>query len=122
MHLSSNADVDSEAPIECPVTHPYAFELGKSCCKTKYEDDPENQGDRFSNYTCSNSFVYATAPQCDATCDGSELSIYSNCCEDDAVLECPDGNLCIDGNENKGIFTWHYTPLLPLISRFTLFT
>ena len=52
--------------------------------------------------TCDGFFRH---PHCDSTCDGLELSIYSNCCENGAFYPCDDGNLCINGNTNKGIFS-----------------
>ena len=57
-------------------------------------------------FTCSGFFRH---PHCgsdgktDSTCDGGELTKYSNCCENGAFYRCDDGNLCVDGNENKGI-------------------
>ena len=62
------------------------------------EDSDGGQG-----FTCPSDFF--RHPHCDSTCDGGELSIYSNCCENGAFYRCDDGNLCINGNENKGIFS-----------------
>ena len=84
----------AETPIECPLTHPYVFKQGRNCCKTNKEGthiDGEN------GINCN-----ARHPHCDVTCDGSDISIYSNCCENEAFVRCPDGKLCENGNENKG--------------------
>lgn len=72
---------ESETPIECPATNPYSFKQGRACCKNKKED----VGD-------------CNSRPCDSTCDGGDLSIASNCCENGASLPCPDGKLCIDGD------------------------
>ena len=53
---------------------------GRACCKTKKED-----------------VANCTSRPCDSDCDGGDLSIVSNCCENDASIPCPDGKLCIDG-------------------------
>ena len=67
---------------ECPVTHPFVFNHGKHCCKANMEDVHSGEYNR--------------------TCDGSELSIYSSCCKDEAHVRCTDGKLCKDGNVNGG--------------------
>ena len=89
-----------DPPIECPATNPYAFKQGRQCCKTKKEDTGPGQG--FScHYDRSSPFLRAIMtrhPHCDSSCDGGALSVYSNCCEDGAFVDCPDGKLCIDGN------------------------
>ena len=76
-----------EMPIKCPATHPYAFKQGRNCCKTRKEDD-HNSPPRFVRH-----------PHRDETCDGGELSIYSNCCENEAFIRCSDGKLCIDSDD-----------------------
>ena len=79
------------------MTHPYAFKQGRNCCKTKKEDN------HVANLpVCSSTSPFFRHPHCDSTCDGSELSLYSNCCEDGAFLRCPDGKLCNDGNIEGG--------------------
>ena len=90
----------------CPLTHPYAFKQGRNCCKTKKEDSHPN-----SDYSCAPGSSLFYHPHCDSTCDGSELSLYSNCCEDGAFLRCPDGKLCDDGNVEGGI--WRHYSFVP---------
>ena len=85
---------ETTTPIECPVNYPFVFKQGRNCCKTNKEDTATGQG-----FTCNGFFRH---PHCDSTCDGGPLSMYSNCCENGAFLRCPEGKLCIDGNENKG--------------------
>ena len=80
--------VETTTPIECPVNYPYVFKQGRNCCKTNKEDDQT---------------TFFRHPHPDSTCDGGELSVYSNCCEDGAFFRCPDGNLCIN-RKNKGSF------------------
>ena len=53
-------------------------------------------------FTCPDTGFFRH-PHCDSTCDGGELTIFSNCCENGAFYRCDDGNLCINGNENKGV-------------------
>ena len=88
-----------ETPTKCPLTHPYAFKQGRNCCKTNMED---THIDGQNGISCN-----ARHPHCDSTCNGSELSLYSNCCEDGAFVRCPDGKLCENGNENMGEFKKH---------------
>ena len=88
--------IESSTTIQCPVNYPFAFGGGKQCCKTQKEDTKESQG-----FDCS---VFLRHPHCDSTCDGGDLTIYSNCCENAAYFECPEGRLCINGNEEYGIF------------------
>ena len=89
---------ESETPNECPLTHPYAFKQGRNCCKTNKEDEHPN-----GEYACTTrgSSLFRH-PHCDSTCDGGEISIYSNCCENGAFVRCTDGKFCTNGNENKG--------------------
>ena len=51
----------------CPISHPYVFESGKSCCQTNYEDSKTGQGEQ---------------------CDGSVLNRESTCCKGER-LRCP---------------------------------
>ena len=76
--------LEPQTPVECPATNPYSFKQGRACCKTKREDVGNLCSSRRAN--------------CDSSCDGSVLSIFSNCCENGAFLPCPDGKLCIDGD------------------------
>ena len=87
--------IETEPPIECPSTNPYAFKQGRNCCKTKKEDDHHMKKKRRSDLSPRH-------PHYDSSCDGGDLSITSNCCENGAVVVCPDGKLCIDRNENGG--------------------
>ena len=89
---------ETPTTIKCPVTHPYVFNKGRDCCKTNVEGTDGG----IEGVTCDGFFRH---PHCDSTCDGLELSIYSNCCENGAFYPCDDGNLCINGNTNKGIFS-----------------
>ena len=63
----------------CPVTHPYAFSNGRECCKTQLEE----------NGVARSLYAQSRHPHNDATCDGSVLSIDSNCCENGAMIRCP---------------------------------
>ena len=85
---------DTKESIECPVTHPYAFKQGRNCCKTNKEDAHPND-----QFECNSFFRH---PHCDVTCDGSDISIHSNCCENEAFVRCAEGKFCINGNENGG--------------------
>ena len=81
---------ESETPNECPVTHPYAFKQGRNCCKYDTEDDHTS---------------FFRHPHPDSTCNGGNISIYSNCCKDAAFVRCTDGRFCTNGNENGGEFS-----------------
>ena len=81
-------------PIKCPVTHPYVFKQGRNCCKTNVEDSDGGEG-----FTCSSDFF--RHPHCDSTCDGGELSINSNCCQNGPFYRCDDGNNICDGDDNN---------------------
>ena len=90
----------------CPLTHPYAFKQGRNCCKTKMEDNHQTNS-QYAPFCAPQSSSHQSRqsrhPHCDSTCDGSELSLYSNCCENGAFIRCPDGKLCDDGNIEGGM-------------------
>lgn len=66
----------------CPLTYPYAFLNGDWCCKTNEEN---------------------TIGQFDGKqCNGSSISWYSRCCNNDAAVACPHkGRQCINADGEK---------------------
>ena len=59
---------------ECPASHPYAYQKGDYCCKTSLEKNAPT-------HMCKGKI-------CGETCDGSNISFESNCCENDAHVTC----------------------------------
>ena len=56
----------------CPESHPFAYSLGKYCCKHGIEKSYAPHGDK---------------------CDGGTISVDSTCCKDDEYADCLSG-LC----------------------------
>ena len=59
----------------CPEDHPNAYYLGEYCCKFSKEKVDAALGD---------------------TCDGSNISLQSLCCDADEYIQCPNNRTCQD--------------------------
>ena len=72
---------------QCPLDHPFAYNNGDNCCKTKEERPielgitPQNEID-------------------DGTCDGVDFNRQSKCCKSD-YTPCPHGSGCFDYSLGK---------------------
>ena len=84
--------------IACPSSHSHAFHEGKKCCRTSREN---------ANNKKKDSKIIKSCPSDDKlchdieACNGKNLTIMSTCCEDNAFINCPNGQGCLS-KELKG--------------------
>ena len=76
---------------QCPTDHPFAYNNGNHCCKTKEERLVE----------IGTTPWWPQSEIDDGTCDGLDFNRQSSCCRDDAYTPCPHTSGCFDNSGGK---------------------
>ena len=76
---------------QCPTDHPFSYDNGNNCCKTKEERLIETETTPW----------WPQSQIEDGTCDGLDFNRQSTCCRDEAYTPCPRASGCFDNSGGK---------------------